>query len=197
MNKKILKLCRYLAAIALVLDIVATLSYGIRPLSFTALLYSYAPCIFRLIIAVALVASNRTLVIIGCGINGFVSVLEMLYPVFNGESFFCLETILYLSTAACYILIAVSLFQNKSPGKIIPIAIIVGVVGTGLHDFLSFSKSFNAFTISMLSYDICNCIQTYVFLLIGILALGEKMCQLQTTNLYLLLTRIRSKPLQS
>lgn len=178
MNNKISKLCRHLAVVALVLqvptniiyDILLYTDYGLT-IDFLDVL-SYVP---NIMIAISLFASAKTPLIIGCGMQGAVSAWEFFRFVFNGGNISDPSVILWLATAVCYVLIAVSLSHKKSHEKTIPIAIIVGIVGAILHYFLLY-KHYDS--IGWKSYyvgsGISSCIKTYVCLLIGILALEEK-----------------------
>lgn len=173
MNSKNLKLCRYLVAVALVLEALTSIIFDVLPLAGDTLtFYEFSKIISyvaNIMIAVAIFASTKTPFMIGCGIQGLVSVLPILY---YRSSIFSWGTINILATAVCYVLIAVSLFQKKSQEKIIPIAIIVGIVGPSLYYFLLYT--YKAYNLRFLGNNISSCIKTYVYLLIGILALEEK-----------------------
>lgn len=179
MNTKIWKFCRYLVSVALVLDALTDILYS--GLQFDGLTFyrflqfiSYVPII---VIAVAIFTSAKAPFMIGCGIQGLVSVLYVLYPISYGGRFNLMSSIHHLATAVCYVLIAISLSHKKSQEKIIPIAIIVGIVGASLYNFWLFGLGNNASAISIIRSTLSSCsscIKTHVYLLIGILALEVK-----------------------
>lgn len=176
MNNKIWKFCRYLVAVALVLEALTNIiADGITLAGDTLTFFEFPEFVSYLtniMIAVAIIASTKTPLMIGCGIKGLVSVLPILY---YRMSIFSPSTINFLATAVCYVLIAVSLSQKKSQEKIIPIAIIVGIVGASLYYFLLYTyNTYNPYKLRFLGNNISSCIMTYVYLLIGILALEEK-----------------------
>lgn len=176
MNNKIWKFCRYLVAVALVLEALTSIIIdGLALAGDTLTFYEFSKFISyvaNIMIAVAIFASTKTPFMIGCGIQGLVSVLSILY---YRRSISSPSTINFLATAVCYVLIAVSLSQKKSQEKIIPIAIIVGIVSASLYYFWLYTiNTYNPYNLRFLGNNISSCIKTYVYLLIGILALEEK-----------------------
>ena len=182
MNNKILKLCRYLAGAALVLDVLVKnlLWLEISSIYDVLTLVSYVSSIM---IAVALVTSNGMLVVIGCGINGFVSAVRVIYPILIGVHVSLMGAILNVSTAVCYILIAVSLFQKKTDTNIIPIAIIIGTAGSFLYTLMGYATEDLALIIWNIASSMKNTISTYIYLLMSILVLDEKNMPISTKNL--------------
>ena len=183
MNSKMIKLCRYLAGAVLVLDVLSKMILGAEVSSIYGVLnlVSYASSIM---IAVALFTSNGMPVIIGCGMNGFVSAVRMIYPILIGVRGLSLSSvILNISTAVCYILIAVSLFQKKSDTNIISIAIIIGIAGSFLYTLSTFVMDDFALTIWNIASSMKNTISTYIYLLMSILMLDEKNMPISAKNL--------------
>lgn len=176
MNTKIWKSCRYLVAVAFVLEGLSSFIYIIYNGGTSTYFLHLLSDASNILIGVALFVSIKTPFMIGCGIQGFVSVLNIFCFVFNGGDIFDPSVILWLATAVCYVLIAVSLSQETIQEKIIPIAIIVGIVGAGLHYFLCYTEMLDSidWIIFEAGTDISFDIKTYVCLLIGILALEEK-----------------------
>ena len=179
MNNKILKLCRYLAGAVLVLDVLAKIFQGVGISSIYDFL-TIVSYVTSVMIAVALFTSNGMPVIIGCGINGFVSAVRLIYPILLGAHISFLSVILNVSTAVCYILIAVSLFQKKTDANIIPIAIIIGIAGTFLYAVLGYGIGDLARAIQYIALSMKNTISTYIYLLMSILMLNGKNVAIST-----------------
>lgn len=170
MNNRILKLCRYLAAAALVLEVVAGFSSGVEISSFTDFL-NYAPYISYLLIAVALVLPNRIPVIIGCGLRGIVYIFWMIRSIFRGDDFLNWYMLSNISAAVSYILVAVSLLKKKNYGTMLSFAIIIRIAALCLY-FLHLSNKITV--ISLLSSSVGSTIRNYIYILISILAFDKK-----------------------
>lgn len=170
MNEKTLKLCRYLAAVAMAMGGLGNLigaNIGFDSLS------SFAPlifAIFQLLVAGALIASNTTILAVGCGMNALYLLLTVI--VYIQWELGASHVLAELVRAASMVLLAVSLLQKKDGAQLYIIAFAVGAVSVCLGYLFNGGYTFLE-KMENIVFGVSNLILgSYLPVFVGVLTIG-------------------------